>query len=261
VKTSRENPPTEGPRVKILALDTATEVCSAALLLDGTLIGHERELGRGHAEYILPMIDELLREAALSLAELDAIAFGRGPGGFTGVRLAASVTQGLAFGSGLPVVPISDLRAVAQRVLDLEPSASRVLVCNDARMNEVYWGCFERDGEGLATHLGKERVAKPAAVALPAAWTSAADGRSVPSDGSPERGGRMAGGAGFAAYPDLRARLQAQVATIHDRLRPRAHEIARLAVAQVRSGRAVNPEEAIPVYLRDDVVQPRPPLT
>lgn len=257
--------------MKILALDTATEVCSAALLLDGRLIARERELGRGHAEYILPMIDELLKEAALSLSGLDAIAFGRGPGGFTGVRLAASVTQGLSFGSGLPVVPISDLRAVAQRVLDVELTASRVLVCNDARMNEVYWGCFERDAEGLASHYGEERVAKPAAVALPTG--TGAPGRPVsvvgdavaggPMAGGPMAGGTVAaaGGSGFAAYPELRFRLQAQVAPIHDRLLPRAHEIARLAVPDVRAGRALSAEKAIPVYLRDDVVQPRPSLT
>jgi tRNA threonylcarbamoyladenosine biosynthesis protein TsaB len=243
--------------VKILALDTATDVCSAALLLDGNLIGRERELGRGHAEYILPMIDELLKEAALTLSGLDAIAFGRGPGGFTGVRLAASVTQGLSFGSGLPVVPISDLRAVAQRVLDLEPTASRVLVCNDARMNEVYWGCFERDAEGLASHHGEEGVAKPAAVALPAAWTGAAGGPASVATGAVA----AAGGSGFRVYPELRSRLQAQVAPIHDRLPPRAHEIVRLAVPDVRAGRAVRPEGAIPVYLRDDVVQPRSTLT
>ena len=237
--------------MKILALDTATEVCSAALLLDGQLVGRERELGRGHAEYILPMIDELLKEAALSLSRLDAIAFGRGPGGFTGVRLAASVTQGLSFGSGLPVVPVSDLRAVAQRILDLEPTASRVLVCNDARMNEVYWGCFDRDAGGLARHYGEEGVAKPAAVALPPAWTAPPGGPDAP----------VSGGAGFAAYPELRNRFEARVAAFHDRLLPRAHEIARLAAPEVRAGRAVGPEGAIPVYLRDDVVQPKPSLT
>jgi len=229
--------------VKILAIDTATEACSAALLLDGALIGRERDLGRGHAEHILAMVDELMREAAQSLAQLDAIAFGRGPGGFTGVRLAASVTQGLAFGSGVPVVAVSDLRAVAQRVLDLEPGANRVLVCNDARMNEVYWGRFQRDLAGLASHHGEEGVAKPAAVVLPVGWTG------------------VAGGTGFAAYPELRSRFQAAFGSLHDRLLPRAHEIARLAVAEVRAGRTVRPEEAIPVYLRDDVVQPRPLLT
>src|SRR2546428_10535974 len=105
-------------------------------------------MGRGHAEHSLPMADALLKEADMSLGALSAIAFGRGPGSFTGVRLAASVAQGLAFGAGLPGVPISDLRALAQRGMELEAAVTRVLVCNDARMHEVDWGCFERPATG-----------------------------------------------------------------------------------------------------------------
>ena len=138
--------------MRILALDTATENCSVALLIGRRLIAREQLLEHGHAERILPMVDELLQEAKVSLGALNAIAFGRGPGSFTGVRLAASVTQGLAFGAGLPVVPVSDLRALAQRVMELDAAVTRVLVCNDARMHEVYWGCFERLApDGFAT--------------------------------------------------------------------------------------------------------------
>jgi len=263
--------------MKLLALDTATEGCSAALLINGALTGRELELGRGHAEHILPMIDELLAEAAMSLGALDGIAFGRGPGGFTGVRLAASVAQGLAIGAGLPVVPVSDLMAVAQRAFgsgsagsevahaagkaervapEHPPAGSgvapggrehpplgteppRVIVCNDARMREVYWACFEQI-DGLAGLAGEERVSPPESVVIPPAWTSPV----------------IAAGRGFAAYPQLRSRLEPQLSVIHDRMLPRAHEIALLAAPMLHKGGAVPAEQAAPVYLRDEVAQP-----
>ena len=226
--------------MKILALDTATENCSAALLCDGQLTARERLLERGHADCILAMIDEVLAEAGTSLAGLTAIAFGRGPGSFTGVRLAASVTQGLAHGGGVPVVPISDLAAVAQRVLGDDAGADRVLVCNDARMRQVYWGCYARSAADLAELVGEESVSDPPRVALPLGWSEA-------------RGLRGAG-TGFAAYPELRTTFSSVLAGIRD-LRPRAAEIALLAVPDVKAGRLRDPEEALPVYLRDDVVR------
>lgn len=227
--------------MKVLALDTATENCSAALLADGQLTARERLLERGHAENILGMIDEVLAEAGASLAGLTAIAFGRGPGSFTGVRLAASVTQGLAHGGGVPVVPVSDLAAVAQRVLADDAAAQRVLVCNDARMREVYWGCFARSAQDLAAPVGDEHVSDPGHVVLPPDW---------PSDP-----GLRGAGTGFAAYPLLRSALPDSLAGIRD-LYPRAAEIALLAVQEVIAGRLHSPEDALPVYLRNDVVRP-----
>jgi tRNA threonylcarbamoyladenosine biosynthesis protein TsaB len=226
--------------VKILALDTATENCSAALLIDGQMTARERLLERGHAGCILGMIDEVLAAAGASLAGLTAIAFGRGPGSFTGVRLAASVTQGLAHGGGVPVVPVSDLAAVAQRVLGDDETAERVLVCNDARMREVYWGCFARSAGGLAGAVGEERVSDPGRVALPADWSAGA--------------GLRGAGTGFAAYPQLRSSFSAVLAAISE-VRPRAAEIALLAVPEIAAGRLRDPEEALPVYLRDEVVR------
>ena len=227
--------------MKILALDTATENCSAALLVDGRLTARESLLERGHAGAILEMIDAVLAERGLELGGVDAIAFGRGPGSFTGVRLAASVTQGLAFGAGVPVVPVSDLRAVAYRVLSAQPSAQHILVCNDARMREVYWGCFSRSRDDPAAPAGIERVDRPAAVALPAGWS--ADPPLL-----------LGAGTGFNAYPELAALIPDASASIHC-VYPRAADIAQLAVAEVADGRVFGPEMALPVYLRDNVVQ------
>jgi tRNA threonylcarbamoyladenosine biosynthesis protein TsaB len=240
--------------MKLLALDTATENCSAALLIDASLETREVEMERGHAERILPMIDELLAEAGIALQDLDAIAFGRGPGSFTGVRLGATVTQGLAFGAGLGVVPISDLQAVAQRVLADELAGltgltarhdpSRVLVCNDARMSEVYWACYARGPDGLARAEGHERVSKPTEVKLPPGWITA-----------------TAAGRGFVAYaetlrttvPNVAFPMNAQVTSDPIHYLPRATEIARLAVPAVRARQLLPAEEALPVYLRDNV--------
>lgn len=227
--------------MRLLALDTATECCSAALVVGDRLLTREVELARGHAERILPMIEELLGEAGVALSELDAIAFGRGPGSFTGVRLAASVTQGLAFGVGLGVVPVSDLRAVAQRVFDEDASVTRAIVCNDARMQEVYWACFERGRDGLAAACTSERVGPPAAVQLPPGWQGVAGA-----------------GRGFAAYPSLNSLAGVIVRADADRLLPRAAEVARLAAPELTAGRLLDPEAAVPVYLRDDVARPSP---
>ena len=233
--------------MRILAIDTATENCSAALLLDERLLQREQLLERGAAEAILPMVDELLTEAGVGLSMLSAIAFGRGPGAFTGVRLAASVTQGLAFGAGLKVVPVSDLQALAQRVLDDAQAIERVLVCTDARMREVYWGCFERTAEGFARVRGEEHVSRPDEVRSGMPWRST-------SGAAP---GALAGvGSGFAAYPRLREDLGLEI--VLGELCPRAVEVARLAAPEVAAGRILSAEQALPVYLRDDVTRAPP---
>jgi tRNA threonylcarbamoyladenosine biosynthesis protein TsaB len=226
--------------LKILALDTATEVCSVALLLQEALLVRELPPGPGHSAHILGLIQALLAEAGLALHDLDCIAFGRGPGGFTGVRLAASVTQGLAYGAGLTVIPVSDLLAVAQQALDLAPQARSVLVCNDARMQEVYWTCATRGPAGLALAAGAEQVGPPEQVALPAALP----------------GPVLGAGRGFAVWPQLALYPGLALAQVHSELLPRAREIARLAVPEWLAGRALRPEQAQPVYLRDDVAKP-----
>jgi len=223
--------------MNILALDTATEACSAAVLTSHGGASRYVEVGRGHSERILTMIDAVLAEASVSLGDLDAIAFGRGPGSFTGVRLAASVAQGLAFGAGLGVVPVSSLRALAQRALDVAHAAS-VLVCADARMKEVYWAFYRRGRGGLAEPAeALERVSAPERVEPPA------------GAGDPVHGA----GRGFLAYPQLAARLERRLEAVHGDLLPRADEIAKLAWVEVAAGHVLAPDAALPTYLRDNV--------
>ncbi len=224
--------------MKLLALDTATEQCSAALWLDGPADMREARRERGHAELILPMIEELLVGAGITLQQLDAIAFGCGPGAFTGVRLAVSLAQGLGWSAQLPLIPVSDLRAVAASALQVSSDRDRVLVCMDARMREVYWGCFERCGD-LVKAVGHESVGPPSTVSLPDGWIEARV---------------CAAGSGFAAYgQELSCRLPA-IQIVEPEALPHAREIARLAATQGLAG-SVQAEDARPVYLRDDVAQ------
>jgi tRNA threonylcarbamoyladenosine biosynthesis protein TsaB len=226
--------------MKLLAFDTATEMCSVALYIDGAVSVREQELARGHGAELLPMIDALLAEAGLSLKQLDTLAFGRGPGGFTGVRLGASVAQGLAFGAGLPVLPVSNLLAVAQRAFDLQPQARRVLVCNDARMSEVYTAVYVRSAVGEVPRLeGVESVRPPSDVELSSSPLAT-----------------VGAGRGFRAYPLLRERLQSGLLQIHDELLPTAAAMLPAALADWHNGLAVAPAAAQPVYLRDKVAIP-----
>jgi tRNA threonylcarbamoyladenosine biosynthesis protein TsaB len=226
--------------VKLLALDTATELCSAALYINGDCRVREDARPRGAGELILGMVAELLAEAALSLGQLDAIAFGRGPGGFTGVRLAVAVAQGLGFAAGLPLMPVSDLRALALQALRQPGVPPRVLVCQDARMAQVYWASYEGGGPSLGNPHERQPEALdfPAGVRLPPAWS-----------GAPV----CAVGSGFEAYAAALGELPGfALAPIFGHLRPRAREIAELGAMDGLAS-AVPPESAQPVYLRDEV--------
>lgn len=221
--------------MKILAIDTSTEVCSAALMLDGEPRERHAMASREHGRLILPMVEELLAEAELRLAQLDALAYGRGPGGFTGVRIAAAVIQGLALGTDLPVVPVSSLAALAQGA-HREKNAARVLAAIDARMGEVYWGAYAADAEGLMVPQGDETVCVPQSVPLPA------------------EGPWFGAGSAWAVHAEpLRARLSDALLTFEAERYPLAQDVARLGVAGYRRGHAVGPEQALPVYLREEV--------
>jgi tRNA threonylcarbamoyladenosine biosynthesis protein TsaB len=225
--------------MKLLAVDTATERCSVALWIDGEVIQQERILNRAHAEVVLPMVSALLAEAGYTLNQLDGVGFGRGPGGFTGIRVAVSVAQGLAFGTGLPVLPVSDLEAIAAGAFRLyaEP---RILVCMDARMDEVYWGAYSVSEAGICRHAD-ESVASPGTVEMP--------------DTDPWYGA----GAGFQAYPQrLRERLAALLSGVDAEMLPAAFDIATLAAKAYARGEQLPAEQALPVYIRDRVAWPKP---
>jgi tRNA threonylcarbamoyladenosine biosynthesis protein TsaB len=224
--------------MKLLAIDTATEACSAALGVGEMILTRYEEPGRAHAERILPIIDELLAEAGLALSQLDAIAFGRGPGAFTGLRIAAGVVQGLAFGAGLPVIAVSNLEALAARALAERPGAGAI-ACIDARMAEVYWCAFRYLGPDDMVALGSERVTPPDAVTLDVLLS--------------EKHAWIGAGTGFGAYSTLGALLGLRADAIAGALLPRAQEILRIAQREFRAGRVLAPEQAVPVYLRDQV--------
>ncbi len=222
--------PARHPR--LLALDASTECCSAALMAGSDLQLRETITERGHAELILPFIDDLLTGAGLALRDLDCIAFGRGPGAFTGLRIAAGVAQGLAYAADLPVVGVSSLAAVAERV-PAEPGEP-ILVCNDARMGELYWGCYTRTVDGSLVMIGVEHVGPPEAIIAAAPAVHAA-------------------GNGLARHDDLRKKLEARGMRLHAGVYPRADAVARLGAAGLAAGLAVPAEAALPVYVRDEV--------
>jgi tRNA threonylcarbamoyladenosine biosynthesis protein TsaB len=216
--------------VKLLALDTSTEACSVALMLGNETI-EQFELEQRHGERLLAMVRDVLAQAGVSLTQLDAIGFGRGPGSFTSLRIGAGVVQGLAFGAEIPVVPVSSLAALAQGV-----DAPKVLAAFDARMQQVYYAAFERGTDGLVSPCGGETVVDPAHVPLPTgtSWTGA--------------------GSGWDVYHEsMQQRLGAVVDRWILKSHPRARDVAKLAAAAYTAGQAVKPEAAIPVYIRDDV--------
>lgn len=189
------------------------------------------ELGAQHSERILEMVREVLVEAGWALTQLDVLAFGRGPGLFTGLRIGAGVAQGLAFGADLPIVPISSLAALAQG----QP-APRVLAAFDARMHQVYFGAYVRAANGLVEIEGSETVVAPDAAPLPTApdWVGA--------------------GSGWDEYhQELLQRLGDRVSGWQRQAYPHAVDLAHLGAAAYAAGAAVPVEQALPVYLRDDV--------
>lgn len=222
--------------MKLLAVETSTEACSAALFIDGEVFECYELAPKVHTKLILPMIDSLMADADLKPQQLDALAFSRGPGSFTGVRIATGVIQGIALGADLPVVPVSTLAAIAQDFFDHNED-NVVFVVMDARMGEIFWGVYQRDALGYAELVGFETVTPADAVEFP----------------------ELTGvgiGSGWGVYhQELTTRLAGRVSHYKaDRL-PRAGAIARLGARGLEQGLAVAAEQAMPVYLRDKVAK------
>ncbi len=209
--------------MKFAAFETSTEWCSVALWVDGEAMGIEERAGNAHSGRVLPMLDRLLASAGISIAQLDAVAFGAGPGSFTGLRIACGVAQGLAFARGLPVAGISTLEAMAE-----ESGATRVVACLDARMHEVYYSAIEKDGLRWRNVVTATCVA-PSAVQVP------------PGEGW------VGCGNGFAEYGAMG--LDSVISGIH----PSAIAVARLAAPRFAAGEGVDAALAAPVYVRDKV--------
>ncbi|MCL4315680.1 MAG: tRNA (adenosine(37)-N6)-threonylcarbamoyltransferase complex dimerization subunit type 1 TsaB [Gammaproteobacteria bacterium] len=221
--------------MKILAVETSSEACSAALLIDASIEERFEIAPQRHTALILPMVDSLLQQAGLKLGDLDALAFGCGPGSFTGVRIAASVVQGLAFGAERPVIPISSLAVLAQGAHRTHGAAS-VLTAADARMNEVYWAAYRLDQNGLMSLRGDEQVCTPATAP------------------APEQGAWFGVGSGWQSYGALlEARLGGRLSGYQADCYPQARDVARLAQSAYAQGAAVSAEHALPVYLRNEV--------
>ena len=223
--------------MKLIAIDSSSEACSVAILQGSEIIESWQLAPRQHTQKLLPMLDQLMAEASLSLGQCDAIAFARGPGSFTGLRVCISLVQGLAFGADIPVVPVSSLAALAQSAVDqrLGTPQSAVLAALDARMDQVYWGAYEQ-ADGLVQALTEEKLCAPELVSVEA----------LVSDKS-----FIGVGPGFNYGQRLPCAQQCDL--IEQDLLPRASAVAKLGSAAFAAGLLCRADQATPTYLRDEI--------
>jgi len=220
--------------MNLLAIETATETVSVALDLNGEVLERYQHAPRQHAELLLPWVEQLLAEAEISFASLDAIAFSRGPGSFTSLRIGIGVVQGLAWASDLPVIPVSSLAATAQTAFN--EGINSALVALDARMNEVFTGMFEANSNDIMVPVGKERVCAPEDIKLPVSSKT------------------YGIGIGFDRYVALE-QLSGQLVGVRPDIWPKASSVLKLAREWLLTHEALPAEQAQPVYLRDNVAK------
>ncbi|PCJ31038.1 MAG: tRNA (adenosine(37)-N6)-threonylcarbamoyltransferase complex dimerization subunit type 1 TsaB [Gammaproteobacteria bacterium] len=222
--------------MNILALDTCTEYCSTALIFQGQVYKKSEITSRGHSDLILGMMDDVFKQAGASISDVDALAFGRGPGSFTGVRVGVGVTQGIAFAREIPVIPISSLAAVAQHAAD-ELNVEYIAVAMDARMGEVYAAHFQCI-EGIVRLLDDEQVCPPEKFkpVSKQSWVGV--------------------GTGWNVYNDILSQnFTDNLSSVHADYFPHSTSILKLATIEAEAGRLLPAEQAMPVYLRNNVAK------
>lgn len=222
--------------MKLLAVETATHACSAALYIDGQIQQLFEVAPQQHTRLILPMIDSLMNEAGLKPQQLDGLAFSRGPGSFTGVRIATGIIQGIAFGADLPVVPVSTLAALAQDFFNRN-SDTLAFTGMDARMGEIFWGVYEKNPHGFAQLISEEAVTPAAAIIFP------------------QRAGVGVGSAWAVYQSELSSALGELLQRYESDNLPQAAAIAQLGIVGLQNNQGVAAENAMPVYLRDKVAK------
>jgi tRNA threonylcarbamoyladenosine biosynthesis protein TsaB len=225
--------------VNLLALDTSSLSCSVALQIGSEIIERHEEQAREHTRLLIPMISSLLEDTNTVLTDVDAIVLGNGPGSFIGMRIGASVAQGLAFGAGLRIVPVSSLAAVAAQVL-AEHDATEVVVAQDAHMHEVYLGLFRRGADNLPVSMAAEYLQKQTPITL------LADEPDVP---------RVAAGFGWQRYPDLFTANRHYFAGVVDVHHPKARYLLPMGEIDLAGGKAIEPGQVMPAYLREKVAE------
>lgn len=218
--------------MKILSIDSSTEMCSVALKIDDAIYSYERMSSRQHTRVILSLIIKVLAEGKISVNHLDAIAFGSGPGTFKGIRLAAGITQGLAYGANLPVIPISTLAVIAQGAFRAFNNR-KIIPCLDACMGQIYWGAYEVNNKNLVVPVREDVVIVPDKVI------------------QPQGNNWMGIGDGWMTYLNvLKDRVGNTVADIHFSFRITATDLLTLAIDEFNQGNLYDPDQAFPAYLR-----------
>lgn len=225
--------------MKLLALDTSSVACSVALQIGDDVVERHEEQPREHTRLLMPMIESLLADAGVALPDLDAIVLGNGPGSFIGMRIAASVAQGLAFGASLKIVPVSSMAAVAARVI-AKHDAGEVIVAQDAHMQEVYLGIYRPDQDNNPEATIAERLHSLSAI--------------TEFDPSPSSG-RFAAGFGWQRYPELLVANRDRVTNVVDILHPHASDLLGLGISALKNGGAIEPQQISPAYLRHKVAE------